>query len=167
MIKFGLFGHNHFTNQIASFRISPLTPYWEFVQIEASDVCIPTSAMSWLVSAVAHYHTSIFNTKHIDIQYHFVRDSLAKKLYLIDYCATSSMAADMLTKPLERVLLERFKTKMGLDTLARYEHVTEGECWSVWAFCHMSLKASSVTLETCLIVFGVCELVNTELSFML
>ena len=48
-------------------------------------------------------------TKHIDIQYHFVRDSLDKNLYTMQYCPTSEMAADLLTKPLPRLLLHKFK----------------------------------------------------------
>ncbi len=53
-------------------------------------------------------------TKHIDIQYHFVRDSLAKKLFSIDLCPTQEMAADVLTKPLVRVLLQKLAYKLGL-----------------------------------------------------
>jgi len=67
-------------------------------------------------------------TKHIDIQYHFVRDSLAEGLFSIDYCPTSEMAADLLTKPLARTLLEKFKNTIGLRSIAGIEHVTEGGC---------------------------------------
>ncbi len=58
--------------------------------------------------------SSSTRTKHIDIQYHFVRDSLAKKLLSIDFCATQEMAADILTKPLARVLLQKFAFILGL-----------------------------------------------------
>ncbi len=58
--------------------------------------------------------TSSTRTKHIDIQYHFVKDSLSKNMFSIDYCPTENMAADILTKPLQRVLLEKFKTELGL-----------------------------------------------------
>ncbi len=59
--------------------------------------------------------TSRTRTKHIDIQYHFVKDSLSKHMFSIDYCPTENMAADLLTKPLQRVLLEKIKTKLGLQ----------------------------------------------------
>ncbi len=59
--------------------------------------------------------SSSTRTKHIDIQHHFVRDSLSKNEFSIDYCSTKEMAADLLTKPLERVLAERFKTSLDCD----------------------------------------------------
>ncbi len=59
--------------------------------------------------------TSSTRTKHIEIQYHFVKDSLSKQMFSIDYCPTKNMAAYLLTKPLQRVLLEMFKTKLGLQ----------------------------------------------------
>ncbi len=59
--------------------------------------------------------TSSTRTKHIDIQYHFVKDSLSKHMFSIDYCSAEKMAADLLTKPLQRVLLDKFKTKLGLQ----------------------------------------------------
>ncbi len=55
---------------------------------------------------MAKNDSSSTRTKHIDIQYRFVRDCLAKNLFYVDYCPTQDMAADLLTKPLQRVLLE-------------------------------------------------------------
>ncbi len=52
--------------------------------------------------------------KHIDVQNHFGKDSLSKNMFSIDYCPTENMAADILTKDLQRVLLEKFKTELGL-----------------------------------------------------
>ncbi len=62
--------------------------------------------------------SSSTRTKHIDIQHHFVRDSLSKNKFSIGYCSTKEMAADLLTKPLERVLGERFKTSLGLENVS-------------------------------------------------
>ena len=53
-------------------------------------------------------------TKHIDIKYHFVRDSHAKNLFTLEYCPTTDMAADILTKPLERTLLNKHCKSLGL-----------------------------------------------------
>eukprot|EP00171_Calliarthron_tuberculosum_P002309 IDg2309t1 len=53
-------------------------------------------------------------TKHIDIKYHFVRDSLAKNLFNVDYCPTFSMTADILTKRLDWALLDKHKLGLGL-----------------------------------------------------
>ena len=47
--------------------------------------------------------------KHIDINYHFVRDALHKKKIEIIYCPTTDMIADIMTKPMTKLKLERFK----------------------------------------------------------
>ena len=43
-------------------------------------------------------------TKHIDINYHFIRDKIIKKQLILDYCPTEEMLADLLTKPLGKTL---------------------------------------------------------------
>eukprot|EP00171_Calliarthron_tuberculosum_P023718 IDg23718t1 len=57
-------------------------------------------------------------TKHIDIQYHFVRDSLDKGLFSLQFCPTSNMTADILTRPLERILLEKHLEGLGVFPLS-------------------------------------------------
>ena len=47
--------------------------------------------------------------KHIDIKYHFIRDALHKKKIEIIYCPTTNMIADIMTKPMTKLKLERFK----------------------------------------------------------
>jgi hypothetical protein len=49
-------------------------------------------------------------SKHIDICYHFIRDLVEKGFVEVEYVPTVEMVADGLTKPLERVAFERFKT---------------------------------------------------------
>lgn len=39
--------------------------------------------------------------KHVDMKYHFARDSQSKELIDVKYCPTEHMLADMLIKPLE------------------------------------------------------------------
>ena len=39
-------------------------------------------------------------TKHIDIQYHYVRELILNQHVNLIYCPTEIMAADILTKPL-------------------------------------------------------------------
>ena len=53
-------------------------------------------------------------TKHIDIKYHFIRDQVKAKNVELLYCPTAEMTADILTKPLERVKFERFRSYLGL-----------------------------------------------------
>ena len=47
--------------------------------------------------------------KHIDIKYHFIRDVLHKKKIEIIYFPTTDMIADIMTKPMTKLKLERFK----------------------------------------------------------
>lgn len=53
-------------------------------------------------------------TKHIDVQFHFVRQTVSTSQSKIKYCPTDDMIADALTKPLKRVKLARFRALMGL-----------------------------------------------------
>jgi hypothetical protein len=53
-------------------------------------------------------------SKHIEIKYHYVRDLIEKKLITVPYLATSEMPADMLTKPVSKVLMERFTSIIGM-----------------------------------------------------
>lgn len=66
---------------------------------------------------MARNDSSGTRTKHIDIQYHFVHDSLSKGLFAIDHCPTDEMTADILTKPLARSLLDRHKKNLGLSSI--------------------------------------------------
>ncbi len=52
--------------------------------------------------------------KHIDLQYHFVRDSVQSNLIQLDYCESSKQLADSFTKPLDRILFEKLRTMQGL-----------------------------------------------------
>lgn len=54
------------------------------------------------------------NTKHVEAHYHWIRDQVASRKIDIPYCSTSDMAADMFTKPVERVKLERFCGMIGV-----------------------------------------------------
>ena len=55
-------------------------------------------------------------SKHIDVQYHYVRELLEDGTIEVGYVPTSEMAADCLTKPLKKVQL-----KANLDTLGLKE----------------------------------------------
>lgn len=52
--------------------------------------------------------------KHIDIRYHLIRDLLHNRQLTVEYCPTDKMLADGLTKPLQRVLFEKFVCSIGL-----------------------------------------------------
>jgi hypothetical protein len=55
-------------------------------------------------------------SKHIDIQYHHIRDLEARKRITVSYVPTTSMVADGMTKPLDRIAFQRFKELMGMVT---------------------------------------------------
>ena len=47
--------------------------------------------------------------KHIDIRYHFIRSEIARGRVVVKYCPTENMVADIMTKPVTKVKLEKFK----------------------------------------------------------
>jgi hypothetical protein len=53
-------------------------------------------------------------TKHIDIAHHFIREKVNDKVIYVKYCETEQMLADIMTKPLSKVLFEKFKDKLGV-----------------------------------------------------
>ncbi len=54
--------------------------------------------------------------KHIDIQYHYVRDVVALGKVEFVHCPTEDMLADPLTKPLDRVKFEKLVKAMGVTS---------------------------------------------------
>eukprot|EP00171_Calliarthron_tuberculosum_P022796 IDg22796t1 len=52
--------------------------------------------------------------KHVDIQYHFVRDNVASGKVMLEYVSTTDQLADPITKPLDRVKTERFASLQGI-----------------------------------------------------
>ena len=56
-------------------------------------------------------------SKHIDIQYHFVREQLAWDIIFLSYIPTNNMAADGLTKALPKNLFQMFKKQLGLSQM--------------------------------------------------
>lgn len=53
-------------------------------------------------------------TKHIHARYHFIRECVQQGDIEVLHVSTKDMLADMLTKPLPRVLLERHRTMFGI-----------------------------------------------------
>ena len=53
-------------------------------------------------------------TKHIDIQYHFIRFEVQKKSINFIYCPTENMTADILTKALPNIKAKHFAKALGL-----------------------------------------------------
>src|SRR6202012_5889359 len=57
--------------------------------------------------ALAHNPEHHARTKHIDVQYHFIRQHVAEKTIALTFAGTEDMIADILTKALDRVAYER------------------------------------------------------------
>jgi hypothetical protein len=56
-------------------------------------------------------------TKHIEVDYHFVRERVAMKLLNIVYVSTKDQVANGFTKPLPVRQLEMFKNNLNLACL--------------------------------------------------
>ena len=63
-------------------------------------------------------------SKHIDIQWHFVREKVKQGAVRFEYCPTADMAADGLTKALNKVKFARFLELAGLRPYADAYRVT-------------------------------------------
>jgi len=68
------------------------------------------------IAANPEYHA---RTKHIDIQYHYVREKADDGTVRFSYIPTARMAADGLTKALERVKFDRWVTLVYNGSVAR------------------------------------------------
>jgi hypothetical protein len=54
-------------------------------------------------------------TKHIDVAFHFLRDSVARKLIRMVYIPTDDNPADLFTKALASPKFSRFRLLMGIQ----------------------------------------------------
>ena len=63
---------------------------------------------------LAHNATINERTKHIDVQYHFVRQCIQDKSIILSRCDTSDQVADPLTKPLDRIAHSKHCSLQGL-----------------------------------------------------
>ena len=77
----------------------------------------PTSIKSDNQSTIKLAYNLVFhkNTKHIDTQFHFVREKIQSKEIVVEYCKTCDNVADIFTKPLARVKFELFRKMLGVQ----------------------------------------------------
>ena len=68
-------------------------------------------------SAIELVKNSTFHsrTKHIAIRYHFVREAYNDGVIFLAHCGTEDMPADVFTKPLIRIKLDKFVRLLGLS----------------------------------------------------
>jgi hypothetical protein len=55
--------------------------------------------------ALAYNPENHARTKHIDVQYHYIRHLIDSSKVTVEYCPTNKMLADALTKPLAKKAL--------------------------------------------------------------
>ena len=86
-----------------------------------SDLCIsPSSATTiWCDNLGATYLSAnpIFHarTKHVEVDYHFVRDRVTKKEIQIRFIPSKDQLADILTKPLASSIFISLRSKLHVD----------------------------------------------------
>lgn len=75
---------------------------------------IPVKADNQGAIKMAKNNASGNRTKHINICFHLVRNIIKKKKIATRYCPTTEMVADILSEPIAKILIERFRRLMGL-----------------------------------------------------
>ena len=63
---------------------------------------------------LAHADDYHARTKHIDIRFHFIRDTVERGYVMLTYCPTDDMTADVLTKALARWKVSKHVLGLGL-----------------------------------------------------
>jgi hypothetical protein len=94
---------------------------WVQALLKELGIQSPPAAKLWCDNMGAKYLTSnpIFHSgmKHVEIDYHFVRERVSQKLLEIAYISTGDQVADGFTKVLSVRLQENFKHNLNLTQL--------------------------------------------------
>ena len=53
-------------------------------------------------------------SKHIEIQFHYIRDMVNRGVIQLEYICTNEQTANIFTKPLAKVKLKYFREKLGM-----------------------------------------------------
>jgi len=100
---------------------------WIQTLLKELNIPSPRAAKLWCDNIGAKYLSAnpVFHarTKHIEVDYHFVRERVLEKLLEIDYIPSGDQVADGFTKALSVRLLENFKANLNLSSV-----MIEGGC---------------------------------------
>jgi histone deacetylase 1/2 len=87
---------------------------WIQTLLQELHINSPRAAKLWCDNIGAKYLSAnpVFHarTKHIEVDYHFVRERVSRKLLDIEFISSGDQVADGFTKPLSVRLLENFNT---------------------------------------------------------
>ena len=91
---------------------------WVQILLKEIGIRVPKAAKLWCDNLGAKYLSSnpVFHarTKHIEVDYHFVRERVMRNLLHIDFVPTGDQVADGFTKPITVRKLENFKHNLNL-----------------------------------------------------
>jgi hypothetical protein len=94
---------------------------WIQILLYELKVNCPRAAKLWCDNIGAKYLSAnpVFHarTKHIEVDYHFVRERVTRKLLDIDFISSGDQVVDGFTKPLPVQSLEQFKFNLNLSRL--------------------------------------------------
>ncbi|KAK2996001.1 hypothetical protein RJ640_019468 [Escallonia rubra] len=81
-----------------------------FIQDESTQIYVDNK------SAIALAKNLVFHdqSKHIDIRYHFIRESIANKQVQVKFVKSEDQDADIFTKPLNREVFEKLRSRLGM-----------------------------------------------------
>jgi hypothetical protein len=86
-----------------------LTGLFDLEMEETVILCDNQSCIKMIENPVFHD-----KSKHIEIQYHYIRDMVQRGAVKLQYVGTNEQVADVLTKPLSHVKFDHFPDKLGI-----------------------------------------------------
>ena len=94
---------------------------WIQTLLRELNINSPKAAKLWCDNIGAKYLSAnpVFHarTKHIEVDYHFVRERVARRLLDIEFVSSGDQIADGFTKALSVRLLENFKHNLNMTKL--------------------------------------------------
>ena len=100
---------------------------WIQILLQELGIDSPRAAKLWCDNIGAKYLSAnpVFHarTKHIEVDYHFVRERVSRRLLDIDFVPSGDQIADGFMKPLPARQLENFKHNLNLARLRLREDV--------------------------------------------
>jgi hypothetical protein len=94
---------------------------WVQILLHELKISCPPATKIWCDNIGAKYLSAnpVFHaqTKHIEVDYHFVRERVSRRLLEIEFIPSRDPVADGFTKPLQVQKLENFKYNLNLAQL--------------------------------------------------